>query len=234
VKRKASAEQDELPHADPKEIVLARANFVLEHMDVLPPYHVFYSNSECIAVWCKTGRWSTLQTAVWCSTNSVGALKTSTLTTIGVAAANPLLAPVIAVGGLIWVSAPMVILQKSRAKWEEATLRMNDLFWSWASPKVFVAAVENWCLRLAFDKTKREEEMIEAAAAAALAQTKAVVKVQQQQGKTNTTTTAAPIILQGETSVMKVEATNILRTDRKEIIVLETQDPTLDDGYCIS
>ena len=135
---------NELPQSDPKEIVLARANFVLEHMEVLPPYHVFFSNSECIAVWCKTGHWCTLQTAVWCGTNSVGAFKTSTLTTIGVAAANPLLAPVVAVGGLVWVSAPMVILQKSKVKWEEATKKMTNLFWEWAPPIVFVSAIENW------------------------------------------------------------------------------------------
>jgi hypothetical protein len=135
---------DELPMADPKDIVLARANFLLEHMEALPPYHVFYSNSECIAVWCKTGRWSTLQTAVFLSTNSVGAAKTSTLTTLAVAAANPVLAPLVAVGGLIWVSAPMVILQKSREKWEEATKQMTDLFWDWAPPLVYVAAIEHW------------------------------------------------------------------------------------------
>lgn len=142
--KQAATQIQELPQSDPVEIVLARANFCLENMDLLPPYHVFFSNSECIAVWCKTGRWSTLQTAVWCSTNSVGALKTSTLTTIGVAAANPLLAPVIAIGGLLWVSAPMLILQKSRVAWEEYTQQMTDLFWESAPNKAFVAAVENW------------------------------------------------------------------------------------------
>ncbi len=100
---------------------------------MLPPYHVFFSNSECIAVWCKTGRWSTLQTAVYLTGHSVGAAKSSTMATIGVAA-----------GGLIWVSAPMVILQKSRKKWDEATMKLTPLFWEWAPPEVFVAAIENW------------------------------------------------------------------------------------------
>ena len=134
----------ELPQADPTEIVLARANFLLEHMEALPPYHVFFSNSECIAVWCKTGRWSTLQTAVFLSTNSVGAAKSSIIATMGVAAAHAILAPVIAIGGLIWVSAPMVILKKSREKWEETTRIMTDLFWAQAPPAVFVAAIEHW------------------------------------------------------------------------------------------
>jgi len=139
-----SQAHQELPQSDPTEIVLARANYVLEHMEVLPPYHVFYSNSECIAVWCKTGRWSTLQTAVFLSTNSVGALKSSTVATLGVAAAAPWIAPVVAIGGLIWVSAPMVILQKSREKWAEATQQLTDLFWAWAPPAVFVSAIRNW------------------------------------------------------------------------------------------
>jgi hypothetical protein len=96
------AEPLELPRTDPTEIVLARANFVLEHgEEVLPPYHVFFSNSECLAVWCKTGRWSTFQTAVFLSTTSVGAAKSSGMATLGVAAANPLLAPVVAIGGII-------------------------------------------------------------------------------------------------------------------------------------
>jgi len=133
----------ELPKSDPKEIVLARANFLLEYgEEILPPYHVFYSNSECIAVWCKTGRWSTLQTAVFLSSTSVGGAKSATMATLGVAAAHALLAPVVAVGGLIWVSAPMVILKKSREKWEEATVLMTELFWEWAPPAVFVAAIE--------------------------------------------------------------------------------------------
>jgi len=133
-----------LPKSDPVSIVLARANYLLEHEDVLPPYHVFYSNSECIAVWCKTGRWSTLQTAVFLSSTSVGGAKSATLATMGVAAAHALLAPVVAVGGLVWVTAPMVLLQKSRVKWQEATERLTEAFWAWAPPGVYVAAIENW------------------------------------------------------------------------------------------
>mmetsp|Transcript_40187 Transcript_40187/g.82701 ORF Transcript_40187/g.82701 Transcript_40187/m.82701 type:complete len:328 (+) Transcript_40187:665-1648(+) len=144
ISKKDHADPD-LPKSDPREIVLARANFLLEHgEEVLPPYHVFYSNSECIAVWCKTGRWSTLQTAVFLATNSVGGAKSSTLFTIGIAAAHAVLVPLAVVGGLIWVSAPMVILKKSKEKWEEATLQLTDLFWSSAPPEVFVSAIEQW------------------------------------------------------------------------------------------
>jgi len=54
------------------------------------------------------------------------------------------LVPLAVVGGLIWVSAPMVILKKSKEKWEEATLQLTDLFWSSAPPEVFVSAIEQW------------------------------------------------------------------------------------------
>jgi CRISPR/Cas system CMR subunit Cmr4 (Cas7 group RAMP superfamily) len=107
-------------------------------------------------VWCKTGRWSTLQTAVFLATNSVGGAKSATLATIGVAAAHALLAPVVALGGVIWVTAPMVILQKSREKWEEATRKMTDLFWAWAPPAIFVAAIENWSGLCRNDKEQKE------------------------------------------------------------------------------
>jgi len=153
---KQRQEEHPLPKADPKEIVLSRANFLLEYGEErLPPYHVFFSNSECIAVWCKTGRWSTLQTAVFLSSNAIGGAKSATLATLGVAAAHAILAPVVAVGGLIWVSAPMVILKKSREKWEENTRKMTDLYWSWAPPSIFVCAIEHWSeLGYGSDKNK--------------------------------------------------------------------------------
>jgi len=129
---------------DPDELVLARANFLLEHMEVLPPYHVFYSNSECIAVWCKVGRWATLQTAVWATCTSVGGAKSATAMTLGVAAAHGLLAPIVAAAGLMYVSAPMMILKKSKEKWEETTMKMTNLFWESADPSIFVAAIITW------------------------------------------------------------------------------------------
>lgn len=147
-----------LPKSDPTDLVLARANFLLEHgEEVLPPYHVFYSNSECIAVWCKTGRWSTIQTAVFLATNSVGGAKSSTLGIIGIAAAHAVLVPLAVVGGLIWVSTPMLILKKSREKWEEATEKLTDLFWQSAPPEAFVCAIENWS-RITLQEEEEDDE----------------------------------------------------------------------------
>ena len=134
-----------LPKSDPTLLVLARTNFLLERGDdVLPPYHIFHSNSECIAVWCKTGRWSTLQTSVFLASVSVGNAKSATVATLGVAAAHVLLLPVVAVGGIAAVTAPWLILKKSKGKWDNATLRLNNSFWSWAPPAVYVEAIRNW------------------------------------------------------------------------------------------
>ena len=136
---------EKLPKSDPTKIVLARTNFLLEFgEDILPPYHLFYSNSECIAVWCKTGRWSTLQAAIFLHSTAIGNAKSATVVTIGVAATHMVLLPVLAVGGLAMVTAPWIILKRCKEKWEEATSHLNDGFWAWAEPEVFVAAIECW------------------------------------------------------------------------------------------
>lgn len=59
--------------SDSPEVVLSRVNFLIMQSErhdkntfrssVLPKYHVIFANCECVAMWCKTGRWSTLQGA---------------------------------------------------------------------------------------------------------------------------------------------------------------------------
>ena len=137
-------QKNELPKSDSAKIVLARTHFILENEHLLPPYHVFYSNSECIAVWAKTGRWSTLQAAVYLVSSSVGFGKSATMLTISVAAAHMILVPALAVGGLAVVGAPLLYLKKSQEKWEEATMELTDSFWSQAEPEVFIEAIEYW------------------------------------------------------------------------------------------
>lgn len=139
-----SSAKSELPKSDSAKLVLARTHFILENEDLLPPYHVFHSNSECIAVWCKTGRWSTLQTAVYLVSSSVGFGKSAVMMTLSVAAAHVVLVPALAVGGLAVVGAPMLYLRKSQQLWQEATMRLTEEFWRRASPDVFVEAIEYW------------------------------------------------------------------------------------------
>ena len=137
-------QKNDLPKSDSAKLVLSRTHFILENEHLLPPYHVFYSNSECIAVWAKTGRWSTLQAAVYLVSSSVGFGKSATMLTISAAAAHMILVPALAVGGLAVVSAPLLFLKKSQEKWEEATMLLTDKFWMQADNEVFVEAIEYW------------------------------------------------------------------------------------------
>lgn len=136
--------QRELPKSDSAKLVLARTHFILEHEELLPPYHVFYSNSECIAVWCKTGRWSTLQAAVYLVSTSVGYAKSATMITLTVAAAHAVLLPALALGGLAVAGAPLLFLKKSQEQWDKTTMRLTDKFWMYAEPPVFVEAIKYW------------------------------------------------------------------------------------------
>jgi hypothetical protein len=134
-----------LPKSDPPKLVLARTTYILAHGDsVLPPYHPFKANSECIAVFCKTGRWSTLQASVFLHSTAIGNAKSSMAMTLGIAASVPLLAPAIAGIGIMAVGAPYVILNQSREFWQQQTIRLNDLVWSQAEPEVFVECIEHW------------------------------------------------------------------------------------------
>ncbi|KAL7458651.1 hypothetical protein ACHAWC_010300, partial [Mediolabrus comicus] len=151
-------QKSDLPKSDSAKLVLARTHFILENEHLLPPYHVFYSNSECIAVWAKTGRWSTLQAAVYLVSSSVGFGKSATMLTISAAAAHMILVPALAVGGLAVVSAPLLFLRKSQEKWEEATAELTDKFWMQAEPEVFVEAIEYWGSLRDKDKVDRSKD----------------------------------------------------------------------------
>lgn len=47
--------------SDPVELVLARSAFLLRNPEILPDYDVMNANCECVAFWCKAGKWCTLQ-----------------------------------------------------------------------------------------------------------------------------------------------------------------------------
>ena len=134
--------------SDPAKIVLARVNFLLESekngTDVLPPYHVFNSNSECIAVFCKTGVWSSLQGDVFWGTTIIGNAKSSAVMGLSVAATQPWLIPAIPIAAAAAIGAPYFVLNKNRKKCEEFTSELNEQFWSQASPDVFVEAIHVW------------------------------------------------------------------------------------------
>jgi len=150
VDEKCEGEKMKIPKSDPAEIVLARVNFVLGQQDLpdkissLPPYHIFYSNSECLAVWCKTGRFSTIQASVFLHSTAVGNAKSTFVFGSTVLATQPWLIPVVAGYGLVMVGMPYVYLKKCKKKWKESEHKLNDGFWADAKPEIFVKAIECW------------------------------------------------------------------------------------------
>jgi hypothetical protein len=58
--------------SDPPALVCARAQFLLDNPEILPKYDAVTANCECVAVWCKTGIWETLQAKYWLMTSSMG------------------------------------------------------------------------------------------------------------------------------------------------------------------
>jgi hypothetical protein len=154
----------------PPGLVRARLEFLLNHPDVLPPYSASHSNCECVAVWCKTGTWCTLQATSWLSTTAAGQAKSAVVagsivsatqisvpaagmwgwlgytTTTTLAAVNPFLLPAIAVYGVVTVGAPALWLMHAQKTWKELTAKLNDSFWAHAidQPAVFVECITEW------------------------------------------------------------------------------------------
>ena len=144
-KEQPKSRDKQLPRSDPPLLVLARTRFILEHgEDILPPYHIINSNSECIAVWCKTGRWSTLQASVFLHSTAIGHAKSATALTLGVAATQPWLIPAFATVGVAAVGTPWLLLKVANDKWNEATMSLTEKFWMQAEPEVFVECIEKW------------------------------------------------------------------------------------------
>ena len=56
--------------------------------------------------------------------------------------------------GAVAIGMPHIVLKKCKENWRKIQQLMTGGFWSTASPKVFVAAVENWS---SIDPSKKEE-----------------------------------------------------------------------------
>ena len=156
--------------SDPPGLVLSRVHFLLDHPETLPPYSVTRANCECVAVWCKTGLWGTLQASSFLQTTAAGQVKSATTlavlassttttvpasgfwgmmgftTKVSLAAANPMLLPAIVGYGVVTVGGPMWTLMRARQFWNETTKRLHDEFWSAAieRPDVFVECITEW------------------------------------------------------------------------------------------
>ena len=156
--------------SDPPGVVLSRVRYLLNHPSTLPPYSIVKANCECVAVWCKTGTWATLQASNFLHTAAAGQAKSATTlallassTTVSVPqaglwgwmgyttqttllATQPLLAPAIATYGLVTVGGPLWTLLRARHAWHQTTQRLNHEFWqdAIAHPDIFVECITEW------------------------------------------------------------------------------------------
>jgi hypothetical protein len=159
--------------SSPPGLVRVRVQFLLDHPEYLPCYSTVQSNSECVAVWCKTGTWATTQAASFLSAFALGQAKSAVTlagvaastqvtvpaaglwgwlgytTTTSFAAANPMVLPLVAVYGVVTVMAPALWLWRAKDRWEKLTIELNDAFWSkyaLEQPEAFAECLSDWSL----------------------------------------------------------------------------------------
>jgi len=141
---------------DPPELVLARCSYLLSHPDLLPTYDSLSCNSECVAVFCSTGLFLTLQASSFleyaAASQAKGALITggmvagmtttvvvpqagvlgwiglTTTTTVPLVATQPWIVPVLALYGLVAL-VPLEKLRRCKKKWKEWEEALNNSFW---------------------------------------------------------------------------------------------------------
>jgi len=148
--------------SDPVGLVLARVNFIMQHPEQLPDYHVINANCECVAFWCKTGEWATLQASSFLELTAAGQAKqTATLaataagttTAVTVPASgiwgswfgftttanvswlslHPMAIPGLAAYAAITVGVPAVMYATAHKKWKETSERLSKAFWDSAT-----------------------------------------------------------------------------------------------------
>jgi len=156
--------------ADAVGLVLARVNFIIQYPELLPDYHVIYANCECVAFWCKTGEWSTLQASTLLEMAAAGQAKqsatlalTAASTQVSVPASgvwgwmgytssvswlslHPMVAPALAGYAAVTIGTPAIIYYKAKGRWEETTKQLCDSFWESAmeQPDVFAECMTHW------------------------------------------------------------------------------------------
>jgi hypothetical protein len=142
-----------ISRSDPADMVLRRVVFLLENEDLIPPYHVLRSNCECVAVWCKTGRWATLQGSTIMLLMAAGPVKSAvgmgayaaaqTVTVpmagvwgffgytsqVALSAMYPFLIPLIAAYGATVTGASMASYFRCKHFWELTSTKLNTEFW---------------------------------------------------------------------------------------------------------
>jgi hypothetical protein len=156
--------------SDPPGLVLSRVTFLLTHSEALPQYHFLKANCECVAVWCKTGNWATLQTSSLLNVAAAGQAKSTTTlaayaasqqvtvptsgfwgylgytTKVSLFSMQPYLLPAIAGYGVITVGGPMWMLYRCKKFWNATTVQLQNEFWESAidQPDEFAKSITEW------------------------------------------------------------------------------------------
>jgi hypothetical protein len=160
--------------SDPLGMVLARVNFIIHHPHLLPDYHVLHANCECVAFWCKTGRWSTLQASRFLELTTAGQVKSSATlaaaaagatTTVTVPASgvwgwlgytstaqvswmslHPLAMPGLACYAVVTIAIPAMMYASAQRQWTTTTNFLTNAFWEWATeqPEIFAELITYW------------------------------------------------------------------------------------------
>ena len=157
--------------SDPPGLVRARVQFLLDHQShVLPQYDAVTANCECVAVWCKTGTWATLQAINWLVMTAAGQVKSAVTvgsiaaasqvtvpaagfwgwmgytTTVPLLSTQPYLLPAIIGYGVVTVAAPTLWLMHAKHHAKQTTEKLNMSFWEQAidQPEIFVECITNW------------------------------------------------------------------------------------------
>jgi len=144
-------------HCDEAPLVLQRVLFLLAHPEIVPDYDLLESNCECVAVWCKTGTWATLQIisgltqfvqrhkqALWnaaqqaIQAKALGGLWSAIPTTTASAgitsfSSSPA-ATTWALYGITAVVMPQVLLWHTQKQWQALTQELNLAFWETTVP----------------------------------------------------------------------------------------------------
>lgn len=129
--------------------VLSRIEFLQENAHVVPRYDELMSNCECVAVWCKTGTFCSLQGSALLGGVANSSLKATAVSGLAVSAtsvtvpcagvwgwlgftstiplttAAPLLMPAIVAGGVASTIPPLVIMQRCKQEWKNITKHLN-------------------------------------------------------------------------------------------------------------
>lgn len=159
--------------SDPPGLVMARVFFLMQHRHLVPKYHVLQSNCECMAVWCKTGQWSTLQAMSLLSVAAASQVKQATTmaaiaasqqvtvpasgfmgmlgytTQVSLVSTQPYLLPAIGIYGALTVAVPMLLLNQAQRAWKRTTDVLTQEFWNHAvkEPETFAECITYWSSR---------------------------------------------------------------------------------------